>query len=92
MNSSQLLNLTFKRVSNFIKAHNFKLQRLSNGYYAFYLNSDFKLHNYDWAWDNKKELLLGSNINSHRHVYSLFLCIIDRYEYFKKFSFFWIPT
>jgi hypothetical protein len=74
-----LINSTFKRVSNVIKAHNFKLQRLSTGDYAFYLNSDSKLWKYDWAWANKKELLLGNN---NDNVYSLFYLICCRKNYY----------
>lgn len=86
MNSSQLLNSTFKRVSIFIESHNFKLRRLSNGDYAFYLNPDSKLHNYAWSWRNKKELMLGRKINDYIFTHSLFLHLIARYEYFKKYN------
>ena len=84
MNSSQLLNSTFKRVSNFIEAHNFKLRRLSNGDYAFYLNHpDSKLHYYDWAWINKKELLFGNN---NDNVYSLFDLVCRRKKYYDSLN------
>ena len=84
MNSSQLLNSTFKRVSNFIEAHNFKLRRLSNGDYAFYLNHpDSKLWKYDWAWINKKELLLGNN---NDNVYSLFDLVCCRKNYYDSLN------
>lgn len=83
MSSSQLLNSTFKRVSNLIEAHNFKLRRLSNGDYAFYVNSDFKLWKYDWAWVNKKELLLG---NDNDNVYSLFDLMCRRKNYYDSLN------
>ena len=86
MNSSQLLNSTFKRISKFIKVHNFKLRRLSNGDYAFYLNHDSKLHNYDWSWKNKKALMLGRKINDYILTHSLFSHLIARYEYLKKYN------
>ena len=83
MNSSQLLNSTFKRVSNLIEAHNFKLHRLPTGDYAFYANSDFKLWKYDWAWVNKKELLLG---NDNDNVYSLFDLMCRRKNYYDSLN------
>lgn len=83
MNSSHLLNSTFKRVSNFIEAHNFKLRRLSNGDYAFYVNPDSELYNYDWAWINKKELLLG---NDNKNVYSLFDLMCRRKNYYDSLN------
>ena len=86
MNSSKkLLNLVFKHVSNFIEAHNFKLQQLLNGDYAFYFNSNSKLSCYDWSWRNKKELLLGNHHKSYI-TYSLFFLIYYRKQYCDKFN------
>jgi hypothetical protein len=85
MISSQLLNSTFKRICDFIEKSGFKTRNTSFGI-ALYYDKNIKVNYHLWVWVNKKELLLGSNINGHSHVYSLFSSIIARYEYFKKFN------
>ena len=80
MNSSQLLNSTFKRICVFIEKSGFKIRNTDLGV-AFYFYPDAKVSNYDWVWVNKKELLLGSS-----HAYSLFSVLITRYEYTKRYS------
>ena len=85
MSSLQLLNSTFKRICVIVEKCGFKIRNTEYGI-AFYFYPDIKIFNYVWTWANKKELLLGSNINGHSHVYSLFSSIIARYEYFKTYK------
>ena len=72
MNSSHLLNSTFKHICVFAEKSGFKIRNTDLGV-AFYFYPDAKVSNYDWIWVNKKELLLGSS-----HAYSLFSVLITR--------------
>lgn len=85
MNSSQLLVSTFKRICIFAEKYSFKIRNTSFGIALCY-DQNIKVNYHLHVWTNKKELLLGSNINGHSHVYSLFSSIIARYEYFKTYN------
>jgi hypothetical protein len=83
MNSSQLLNSTFKRICDFTEKCGFKIRNTEYGI-AFYFYPDSKLLNYTWMWKNKKEMLLGRRINDYDIESSLFSLSISRYKYFKR--------
>lgn len=85
MNSSQLLDSTYKRICIFAEKYSFKIRNTSFGIALCY-DQNIKVNYHLHVWTNKKELLLGCNINGHSYVYSLFSNIIARYEYFKKLN------
>ena len=60
MMSSQLLDSLFKRICDFAKKSGFKIQNTDFGIALFY-DQNTKANYHLWVWDNKKELLLGSN-------------------------------
>ena len=82
MSSSQLLNIVFKRICAFAEKCGFKIRK-EKTIINFYFNPNAKKYNYDWAWRNRKELLLGCNKFG---ILSLFSCIITRYQYFKRYN------
>jgi hypothetical protein len=85
MNSSQLLNLAFKRICVFVEKSGFKIRNVQGGV-AFYFYPDAKLSYYAWIWQNKKELMLGRRVNDYDIECSLFSNLISRYEYFKRYN------
>ena len=85
MNSSQLLNSTFKRICVFVEKCGFKIRNMK-GCVAFYFYPDAKLSYYTWIWKNKKEMLLGRKINDYDIENSLFSLLISRYEYIKRYN------
>jgi hypothetical protein len=85
MNSSQLLNSTFKRICVFVEKSGFKIRNVE-GCVAFYFYPDAKLSYYTWIWKNKKELMLGRRINDYEIESSLFSLLISRYEYLKRYN------
>ena len=82
MSSSQLTNLTFKRICAFAEKCGFKIQNVK-GDVAFYYRPHTKLFDYVWRWRNRKELLLGCNKFC---IHSLFSLLISRYEYIKCYN------
>ena len=82
MSSSQLLSSTFKRICVFAEKCGFKIRK-EKAIIKFYFNPNAKNYNYDWAWRNRKELLLGCN---KFDILSLFSCVITRYQYFKRYN------
>ena len=82
MNSSQLLDSTFKRICVFIEKCGFKIRK-EKTIIEFCFNPNTKKYKYDWIWRNRKELLLGCN---KFNISSLFSCVIARYQYFKRYN------
>lgn len=86
MNSSQLLNSTFKRICVFVEKSGFEIRNTQFGI-AFYSEPNAALAYYTWLWKNKKELIIGGRfINDYDNESSLFSKIINRFEYIKRYN------
>ena len=86
MNSSQLLDSTFKRICIFVEKSGFEIRNTQFGV-AFYLDPNAELAYYTWLWKNKKELMIGGRyINDYDIETSLFSKLILRHEYIKRYN------
>jgi hypothetical protein len=85
MSSSPLLDSIFKRICVFVEKTGFKIRTTDFGV-AFYLDPNAKLAYFTWLFGNKKELMIGRNINEYDIESSLFSKLISRHEYIKRYN------